>query len=49
MGEDIILAKDMPEWEKAVWLEDIICWQALLNFDSEYKIVTKRREKKNKK
>ena len=48
MGEDLILAKDMPEWEKAVELEDIICLQALLDFDIEDKIVAKRREKTKK-
>ena len=45
MGEDIILAKDMPEWEKAVELDDINCWQALLDCDNEDKIVAQRREK----
>ena len=48
IGEDIIVAKDMPEWEKAVELEDIICWQALMDFDTEDKIVAKRREKSKK-
>ena len=48
IGEDIIVAKDMPEWEKAVELEDIICWQALMDFDTEDKIVAKRRETSKK-
>ena len=48
IGEDIVLAKNMPEWNKVCEDEELLNWKALQECDEKDKLASKKREKTTK-
>ena len=45
IGELIVAAKAMPEWDKAVEVEEKESWEALKEFDKQDKLEAEKRRK----